>query len=65
MNHQLLKKSINARGRESKKARRERQAIAYQEFVKELKKSMQECLVRKVQIDASKHFNYNDVVITN
>lgn len=51
--------------KESKKNRRERQNLAYQEFIKDLKKSMQECLVRKVQIDASKHFNYNDVEATN
>jgi biopolymer transport protein ExbD len=51
--------------KESKKARKERQLLAHQEFIKDLKKSMQDCLKRKVQIDASKHFNYNDVVVTN
>lgn len=50
--------------KESKKARRERQNLAYQEFIKDLKKSMQECLKRKVQIDASKHFDYQDVVVS-
>lgn len=49
--------------KESKKARKERQNLAHQEWLKDLKKSMQECLVRKVQIDASKHFNYEDVVV--
>lgn len=49
--------------KESKKARRERQLLTHQQFVKDLKKNVQEMWARKVKID-DKHFNYEDVVVS-
>lgn len=47
---------------ESKQARLERQAKQYRKFKRDLKKSVLEMWSRKVKIDASKLFSYEDVV---
>lgn len=48
---------------ETKIERLHRQAKQYRKFKRDLKKSVLEMYGRKVKIDASRLFNYEDVVV--